>query len=184
MKSIFTNYDLAVATYRYTVSGLIPKTTKVAWALKNDDIQCTARGMTEQRFLYHLSRASYEKNWKDKYQQPGFGTKVLAFFIPIVPKIGPFRTLSFRTPTPETEKMFEASFNETIVNYGKLLEQQKTEGRVQLLNDNFDTGSVTGPGHIHWQTKPMRSSSIGSPNIISHKCLPNCVHPFFLITVI
>jgi hypothetical protein len=26
------------------------------------------------------------------------------------------------------------------------LEQQKTEGRVQLLNDNFDTGSVTGPG--------------------------------------
>ena len=42
--------------------------------------------------------------------------------------------------------MFEASFNETITNYGKLLEQQKTEGRVQLLNDNFDTGSVTGPG--------------------------------------
>ena len=42
--------------------------------------------------------------------------------------------------------MFEASFNETIVNYGKLLEQKKTEGRVQLLNDNFDTGSDTGPG--------------------------------------
>ena len=146
LKSIFTNYDLAVATYRYTVSGLIPKTTKVAWDLKKDDIQRATPGITEQKFLYHLSRASYEKNWKGKYQQPGFGTKLLAFFIRIVPKIGPFRTLSFRTPTPETEKMFEASFNETITNYGKLLEQQKTEGRVQLLNDNFDTGSVTGPG--------------------------------------
>jgi hypothetical protein len=146
LKSIFTNYDLAVATYRYTVSGLIPKTTKVAWDLKKDDIQRATPGITEQKFLYHLSRASYEKNWKGKYQQPGFGTKLLAFLIRIVPKIGPFKTLSFRTPTPETEKMFEASFKETIVNYGKLLEQQKTEGRAQLLNDNFDTGSVTGPG--------------------------------------
>src|SRR6201987_5138247 len=146
LKSIFTNYDLAVATYRYTVSGLIPKTTKVAWDLKKDDIQRATPGITEQRFLYHLSRASYEKNWKGKYQQPGFGTKLLAFFIRIVPKIGPFRTLSFRTPTPETEKMFEAIFNETLVNYGKLLEQQGNNNHLELLNDNFDTGSVTGPG--------------------------------------
>src|SRR6201981_1812666 len=145
LKSIFTNYDLAVATYRYTVSGLIPKTTKVAWDLKKDDIQRATPGITEQKFLYHLSRASYAKNWKEKYQEPGFGTKVLAFFIRIIPKIGPFRTLSFRTPTPQTEKMFEASFNETIVNYGKLLEQQGNN-HLDLLNDNFDTGSVTGPG--------------------------------------
>jgi zinc dependent phospholipase C len=146
LKSIFTNYDLAVATYRRTVSGLIPELTKVAWNLKKDDIQRTTPGITEQKFLYHLSRASYAKNWKEKYQEPGFGTKVLAFFIRIIPKIGPFRTLSFRTPTPQTEKMFEASFNETIVNYGKLLEQQGNNNHLELLNDNFDTGSVTGPG--------------------------------------
>ena len=146
LKSIFTNYDLAVATYRRTVSGLIPEMTRVAWNLKKDDIQRTTPGITEQKFLYHLSRASYAKNWKEKYQEPGFGTKVLAFFIRIIPKIGPFRTLSFRTPTPQTEKMFEASFNETIVNYGKLLEQQGENNHLELLNDNFDTGSVTGPG--------------------------------------
>src|ERR1700747_3409432 len=145
LKSIFTNYDLAIGTYRNTVSGLIPKMTKVAWDLKKDDIQRTMPGITEQKFLYHLSRASYQKNWKEKYQEPGFGTKVLAIFIRIIPKIGPFRTLSFRTPTPQTEKMFEASFNETIVNYGKLLEQQGNNN-LDLLNDNFDTGSVTGPG--------------------------------------
>jgi hypothetical protein len=114
--------------------------------MKKDDIQRTTPGITEQKFLYHLSRASYAKNWKEKYQEPGFGTKVLAFFIRIIPKIGPFRTLSFRTPTPQTEKMFEASFNETIVNYGKLLEQQGNNNHLELLNDNFDTGSVTGPG--------------------------------------
>ena len=147
LKSIFTNYDLAIGTYRNTVSGLIPKMTKVAWDLKKDDIQRTMPGITEQKFLYHLSRASYQKNWKEKYQEPGFGTKLLAFLIRIVPKIGPFRTLTFRTPTPDTEKMFEASFNHTIVEYQNLLQQQKENGdRVELLNDNFDTGTVTGPG--------------------------------------
>src|ERR1700751_579792 len=148
LKSIFTNYDLAIATYRNTVSGLIPKMTKVAWDLKKDDIQRTMPGITEQKFLYHLSRASYQKNWNEKYQEPGFGTKLLAFLIRIVPKIGPFRTLTFRTPTPDTEKMFEASFNHTIVEYQNLLQQQKEKNgeRVELQNDNFDTGTVTGPG--------------------------------------
>jgi hypothetical protein len=146
LKSIFTNYDLAIATYRHTVSGLIPEATKIAWDLKKDEIQQSTPGITEKQFLYHLSRASYAKNWKEKYQEPGFGTKFLAFLIRIVPKIGPFSSLSFRTPTPETEKMFEASFNETIVEYGKLLQQEKTGGRMELVNDNFDTGSITGPG--------------------------------------
>ena len=146
LKSIFTNYDLAISTYRHTVSGLIPKMTKVAWNLKKDEIQRATPGITEQKFLYHLSRASYQKNWKEKYQEPGFGTRLLSFLIQIVPKIGPFSALSFRTPTPETEKMFEASFNGTIVDYEKLMEQQKQREGVSLLNDNFDTGTVTGPG--------------------------------------
>jgi hypothetical protein len=115
--------------------------------MKKDEIQRTTPGITEQKFLYHLSRASYRKNWNEKYQEPGFGTKLLAFLIRIAPKIGPFRALTFRTPTPDTEKMFEASFNHTITEYQELIKQQKENGdRVELLNDNFDTGTVTGPG--------------------------------------
>ena len=147
LKSIFTSYDLAVATYRHTVSGLIPEMTKVAWNLKKDDIERATPGITEKKFLYHLSRASYQKNWKEKYQEPGFGTKFLAFIIRVIPKIGPFRTLTFRTPTPQTEKMFEDSFNHTITEYQNLTQRQKEgDGHVELLNDNFDTGTVTGPG--------------------------------------
>jgi len=146
LKSIFTDYDLAIGTYRRTVSGLIPKMTKVAWNLKKDEIQKSEPSMTEKRFLYHLSRASYRKNWSEKYQAPGVGTKFLAFFIQIIPKIGPFKALSFRTPTPETEKMFEASFNATVTTYEGMLRDQTDAGHVELVNDNFDTGSVTGPG--------------------------------------
>lgn len=146
LKSIFTNYDLAIATYRRTVSGLIPKMTEVAWNLKKDEIQRTTPDMTEKKFLYRLSRASYAKNWNEKYQEPGFGTKLLALLIRIVPKVGPFSALSFRTPTPDTEKMFEASFNGTITEYERLLQQRRQVGHAELLNDNFDTGTVTGPG--------------------------------------
>jgi hypothetical protein len=107
--------------------------------------------------LYRLSRASYRKNWKEKYQEPGFGTKLLAFLIRMIPKVGPFRALSFRTPTPETEKMFEVSFDDTLTEYGKLIEGEKNTGKANLINDNFDTGSVTGPGQYPLADKTYAS---------------------------
>src|SRR5262249_14864586 len=74
------------------------------------------------------------------------GTRLLAFLIRIIPKIGPFSSLSFRTPTPETEKMFMASFSAAVQSYGSLVQEKNRTGSVALLNDNFDTGAVTAPG--------------------------------------
>src|SRR5256884_560388 len=53
--------------------------------------------------------------------------------------------LQFKTPTPQTEQMFEASFNATLDRYRKLLTGIR-EGRIDLPNDNFDVGESTGPG--------------------------------------
>ena len=104
-----------------------------------------AAGITKRKFLYNLSRASYQKSWGKKYQPPTFGERFLAFLTRIVPKIGPLRVLELRTPTPETERMFEASFNATLDRYRKLLGQVGA-GRPDLPNDNFGTGETTGPG--------------------------------------
>ena len=41
--------------------------------------------------------------------------------------------------------MFEASFNATLDRYRQLLSQVGT-GQLDLPNDNFDTGGITGPG--------------------------------------
>ena len=146
LKSIFTSYDLALGTYRRAVSQVIPKMTEAAWAEKRDDIQKDIPGITKQKFLYHLSRASYEKQWKEKYHKPSFGAQVIAFFFRIVPKIGPFRTLSFKAPTAEVEKMFMASFNGSVSDYEKLLREIHQNDLPELRNDNFDTGTVTHPG--------------------------------------
>ena len=145
LKSVLSDEDKVLGSYRHDVSQLLPKATRIAWSLKKDDIMKDQPGITKKKFLYNLSRASYQKNWGNKYQPPTFWEKFLAFLTRIVPKIGPLRVLQLRTPTPETEHMFEASFNATLDRYRKLLGQVDSGHRI-LPNDNFDTGEATGPG--------------------------------------
>jgi Zinc dependent phospholipase C len=146
LDSVFSSYDLAIGSYRRAVSAVIPTMTKVAWQIKKDEIQKDIPGITRKQFLYHLSRASYNKRWREHYRQPGCGTRLLALLIRLIPKIGPFRTLAFHTPTPETERLFMASFNAAVQDYEHDLAEQRDSGRPVIANDNFDTGTVTGPG--------------------------------------
>jgi hypothetical protein len=145
LKTVLSNEEEVIGSYRHDVSQLLPKATRVAWSLKKNDIMKDQPGMTKNKFLYNLSRASYQKNWGKQYQKPTFGERLLAFLVRLLPKFGPLKVLQLRTPTPETERMFEASFNATVDRYRELLGQVGA-GRLQLPNDNFDTGQVTGPG--------------------------------------
>jgi hypothetical protein len=137
-----------INSYRRDVSSLIPRATKIAWKLKQYDIQKDLPGVTRQKFLYNISRSSYEKQWGKDYSKPTFGDTLLAFLIRILPKIGPLRVLTFRTPTPQTEKLFEESFNVTMDRYRAFLAQLR-KGEVALPNDNFDVGETTPRGQYH-----------------------------------
>jgi Zinc dependent phospholipase C len=145
LKVVLPKEEEALNSYRHAVSEQLPKATRIAWSLKQKDIQKDQPGMTKRKFLYNLSRASYEKEWGKKYEQPTGGEKFLAFLTKLLPKIGPLRVLQLKAPTPQTEKMFEDSFNATLDRYRKLLAQVGS-GHLELVNDNFDTGEPTGPG--------------------------------------
>jgi hypothetical protein len=145
LKSVLSDEDKVLGSYRRDVSKLIPKATRIAWTLKKDDILKEQPSMTRRKFLYNLSRASYEKKWGKDYQKPTAWERFLAFLTNLVPKVGPLKVLKLRTPTPQTERMFEASFNAALDRYKILLGQQGT-GQPAVPNDNFDTGEVTGPG--------------------------------------
>jgi hypothetical protein len=145
LKVVLSDEDKVLGSYRYDVSRLLPEATRVAWSLKKNDIQKDQPGVTRRKFLYNLSRASYQKNWGKQYQQPSFGERFLAFLIRILPKFGPLRVLELKTPTPAAEQLFEASFNDSLSRYQKLLVQAGT-GQPDLPNENFDTGEMTGPG--------------------------------------
>src|SRR5271156_6464914 len=146
MNSVLSNYDLAIASYRRGVSQLIPEASKIAWQTKKDEIQRGSPGITRTAFLYRISRSTYEKQWPGKYEKPGFGTRLLGFLLELIPKVGPFRDLAFKIPTPDAEKLFVASFSNALQNYVQLANEQRSAGRTTLVDDNFDTGTITGPG--------------------------------------
>jgi hypothetical protein len=145
LKEVLSNEDKVIGSYRHDVSKLLPEATRIAWSLKKDDIQKDQPGITKKKFLYNLSRASYRKNWGKEYQPLTPREKFLAFLVRILPKFGPLKVLQLKTPTPEAQKLFEASFNATMDNYRHLLSDLGS-GKLDLPNKNFDTGSITAPG--------------------------------------
>jgi hypothetical protein len=146
LKSVLSDEEKVLGSYRYDVSQLLPRATRIAWSLKKDDILKDQPSATKKTFLYNLSRASYQKNWGNKYQPPTARERFLAFLVSILPKIGPLKVLQLQTPTPDTERMFEASFNASLLRYRNLLDNVAIGGQLSLPNNNFDTGEVTGPG--------------------------------------
>ena len=145
MSSVFGSVDLAIASYRHAVSTVIPRMTKVAWHLKRKQIQNSDPSETRSKFVYNISNSGYRKDWGNIYEKPSFFARLKAFFLRLTPKVGPLGALRFHPPTPAVEQIYMHSFNETLDNYRKLLLAHQ-EGRLQLPNDNFDTGGSTEPG--------------------------------------
>jgi hypothetical protein len=145
LKDQFRSLDLALGTYRYTVSKVIPELTATAWSTKKADIQKLQAGMTRRKFVYRMNSASYRKEWSQQYEKPGPGARFIAFMFHLLPKVGPFKALGFKVPTLEVEKLFESSFNDTMQRYHTLLGEVK-ENSLKLANDNFDTGKPTKLG--------------------------------------
>jgi hypothetical protein len=143
MSSVFVGLDLAIDSYRHAVSTVIPRMTKVAWQLKRNEIQNSHPSETKKEFIYNISKSEYRKEWGHIYERPGFFARLKAFFLRVMPKVGPFTGLAFHPPTPAVEQLYMNSFNETLEHYRTLLLAQQ-EHRLQLPNNNLDTGAVTG----------------------------------------
>lgn len=146
LDDVFKSVDLAIGSYRRSVSAAIPQMTRVALATRRADIVKETPNFEKREFLYHLSRADYEKDWGTTYQHPGIGARILAFFLRLMPRIGPFKPLGFKVPTHQTEDLYIASVNDTVEHYEKLLERMRRGEKLDLPNMDFDTGKKTVAG--------------------------------------
>jgi Zinc dependent phospholipase C len=145
LKNVMPNEDLAIGTFRRAISKVIPEMTRVALLSRRKEIVRDTPNFNEKKFLYHLSRAKYQKQWGNGYRKPGVGTRVLAFFLKIVPKVGPFKAVAFQIPTTQTEDLYIKSINKTLDDYNALLREQKA-GQLTIANLDFDTGRETRAG--------------------------------------
>ncbi|MGD0601063.1 MAG: zinc dependent phospholipase C family protein [Terriglobales bacterium] len=142
LKDVLTHEDLAVGSYRFAVSRLIPEMTQVALQTHKKDLMRERPDFAKQKFLYRLSRSGYEKEWGKDYTKPGFGTRILSTLLRYMPRIGPFKGLGFKNPTPQTEDLYFKSINTTVDQYRAFLEEVRTDSLV-LPNYDLDSGQPT-----------------------------------------
>jgi Zinc dependent phospholipase C len=171
LTDVFHDLDLALNTYRHTVSSLIPTITRAAWNANKEKLQAAKTGATKRAFVYNLSRASYRKTWGRDYKEPGIGVRLIGFLLRILPKIGPLRALNFRAPTTQTDLLFQSSFDRSLTMYRGFLGDQGNSA-LTLANRDFDTGEVTRPAEY-----PLADSAYGELAIRLAKKDPAAVDP-------
>ena len=142
---LLLNVDLAIATYRHAIGTTIPEMTRLAWRDKRKEIEARLPQVTESTFVYSLTPAEYDKAYPEKYRKPGPLARVIAFFLKIVPKVGPFRALAFEPLTPAAARLFEQSEAAAKARYRAALVALR-QGRLQLPNTDFDTGKPPARG--------------------------------------
>ena len=145
MNEVFADEDLAISTYRRAVSEIIPELTRVAWRDKHDEIARLVPGVTEEKFVYRYTRQQYEKEYGSSYRKPGLLARFFGVLYRILPKVGPFKPLSFKAPTPDAEKLFTESLRDTRERYRAALASTGS-GRLNLANTDFDTGKPSAFG--------------------------------------
>jgi hypothetical protein len=142
LKNVLTHEDLAIGSYRFAVSRMIPQMTQIALRTHKQDLMKERPDFAKKEFLYRLSRSEYEKEWGKDYAKPSFGTRVWSVLLRYMPKIGPFKALAFNNPTAQTEDLYFKSINTTVDQYRNYLEQVRADS-LQLANYDFDTGKET-----------------------------------------
>lgn len=145
LEDVFRGIDLSIATFRRSISSVIPEMTRVALLTRKDELVKEDPSFARKKFLYNLKRADYEKEWGKDYQKPGVGARILAEMFKLIPKVGPFKAIAFKMPSPETETLYLKSVNSSVAQYRTYLQDLRA-GKLVLDNRDFDTGKHTVAG--------------------------------------
>ena len=142
LTDVIPEVDLSIGSYRYAVSQFIPMLTESAAKSRKNEIPPSSSTPQQQIFQYRLSRAEYEKEWGANYSKPGPFLRFVGGLVRIVSKIGPFHTVLFRVPTPQTEEIYVRSINKTVDLYKGYLRSVRA-GSLTISNMDLDSGKPT-----------------------------------------
>ncbi len=155
LPDFFPDVDRSIGSYRRAVSRTIPAATRIAWAERQRDIRRTQPGVTRSKFIYLMSRSSYEREWGKQYDRPTRRDQFAAALVKLIPSVGPLRALSFKMPTPDVEKLFMRSFDTSIAEYTAQLDQARAK-TLKIANPNYDLGQTVKPGVYVLQDQAYR----------------------------
>ena len=119
---------------------------RTAWALKKSEIMKNNPGMKSRKFHFKIKRREYFHDYGRERDRPNLRTRITAFIISILPKIGPLKALKFKPPGPEAEKLFIKAFDTSLVRYSGILKKLGNKRTTSLPDMDFDTGKPTAFG--------------------------------------
>jgi hypothetical protein len=149
--SIFKNYRRSVRTFRWAVKDIFPQLTHHAWKAKHTEILKQDQTATARRFHYRMRRQEFYTIYGKDIERPGFGARLIAGILHIMPKAGPLKPLKAAIPGPEAEKLFIQSFDTVIIHYRAAL--TRLNKGPSLANIDFDTGQPSVPGEYRLADK-------------------------------
>lgn len=141
-----------ISSYRRSVRGFLPDIAHAEALIHEHNFPADPDTDEVQRLDNRVQQADYNHGWQNTRKKAGLKTHFLAFFVIIVPKIGPASDLSIKIPTEDTESKYVASVNRSLDLYEDLLsrlhQSATTDPEVVMKLDNrdLDTGYVVQPG--------------------------------------
>jgi hypothetical protein len=132
----------AIRSYRTSVRSFLPRFAYAETVLHRNDFPLEIANDSSRTFLDHIERADFQKAWNRYRRKPGARTRLLAFVIRIMPKIGVLSDLAIKVPTPDTQDLYVKSVNHTVAVYGGLLKQLAAGPQLaeSIPNKDLDTG--------------------------------------------
>ena len=147
MKQIFMSVDASVAMFRFAVNQLLPAAARAAWHHKHDEIKELSPRARRGDSLYHNNRRQYRREFGHDYERPGFGARLMAGVLRVLPKIGPLKPYAFTLPDVPGALQFHRSYQASVARFCALVREQPadTTRTLPLSDTNLDTGEPTHP---------------------------------------
>jgi hypothetical protein len=193
LTSVMQNTDLAIGSYRWAVSKLIPQMTTVALVSYRKEIEAANPGFNKRLFLYRIRRTEFEREYGKQYIHPGLGSRLLAFIIRILPKIGPLKDLQIKVPSAAQQDLYLKSMNLTVDKYDGYLTTIRAQTSMLLARPgvppptlpeiDLDTGnpSLLGEYRLADQTYAgLLDTLLGNASRDPNDAVPPALHRSFL----
>lgn len=139
LNTIFPDFESAIATFRWGVRDFFPELARTAWRSDKAGIRLSNSNIKRKTFTYRMPQHAFDKQFGDHSNQAGLAARSVVHAINTLPKIGPLKTMRFKYPGTECEKLYLSSMDSILLNYGNAL-QQAGCNNLKLPNIDFDTG--------------------------------------------
>jgi hypothetical protein len=130
------------------VTKLLPLFLGAQVVILGDQLPVEKSDAALAQFLDAISQAEYVRTGQIARSGPGAGAHIAAFFIIIIPKIGPLRALATKSPSTETEDLFVHSADHAIGSLRDSVARLSngSPSELQLANLDLDTGKEVKAG--------------------------------------